>query len=473
MKKGSISKSLAILVIVVMIFALAGCGSNATQSNNGDNQQQSQQSSSGNSKIDDLYKQVASLQGEDALKFFQGLKDKGLTDSEILDFFINLPISGANKQIAKLYKDEDFQMYSESYPKGETYNGYQWKLGSGTKITGSYSKNDLKLPFTDYLPLPQGPVGDPNKKYKIGVAFHGFSLPWLANWADTAKWEADKHPNVELVIQDGLFDDNKWASIMDTFIAQKVDGILVWPQVEAPTGPPVARAIEAGIPVVSVDRTTGDKDITARVTGNFPANGAQAGMYAIWKLAQEGNLNAQVVMLRKPLGSTADAVRTGHFLKVLSYFPGIQILQSYHDNDSRDVAFTNAQTALQAFPNIDIFFGTGDHEALAALDATKMANRMNSRKDGKKILFLSMDDSKEAVSQVVNGLFEVNTPYTPLIADVGMRVLLNIVTKTGKMPQDIITPNIPMITQKGDIIFGMQTQKPDQWYEYTFGSPLK
>jgi len=128
-------------------------------------------------------------------------------------------------------------------------------------------------------------------------------------------------------------------------------------------------------------------------------------------------------MLRKPLGSTADAVRTGHFLKVLSYFPGIEILKSYHDTDNREEAFTNAQSALQAYPEIDIFFGTGDHEALAALEATKMANRMDSRKDGKKIMFLSIDDSKEAITQVKDGLFEVNTPYTPLISDIGMRVL--------------------------------------------------
>ena len=470
-----VSRLLSILLMAVMLFAVVGCGGGDKEpAKTGDNQTNTEQpAATGNEKLDALYQEVAGLQGEDALKFFEGLKDKGLSDAEILQFFIDLPLSQANEQIAKLYKDEGFEMYSKSYPKGETYNDFQWSKGSGTKITGPYSKNDLKLPFTDYVALPEGPVGDANKKYKLGVVFHGFSHPWLINWADAAKWEADKHANVELNVQDAEFDNNKWASIMDSFIAQKVDGILVWPMVEAPTGPPVDRALEAGIPVVSVDRTSGSQAITSRITGNFPANGAQAGMYAIWKLAQEGDLNAKAVMLRKPLGSTADAVRTGHFLKVLSYFPGIEILKSYHDTDNREEAFTNAQSALQAYPDIDIFFGTGDHEALAALEATKMANRINSRKDGKKIMFLSIDDSKEAVTQVKDGLFEVNTPYTPLIADIGMRVLLNIVTKSAEMPQDVITPNIPMVTQKGDVIFGMQTQTPDQWYEYTFGPALK
>ena len=90
---------------------------------------------------------------------------------------------------------------------------------------------------------------------------------------------------------------------------------------------------------------------------------------------------------------------------------------------------------------------------------------------GKKIIFLSIDDSKEALTHVRKGDFEVNTPYTPLIADIGMRVLLNTVAGE-KMPQDIITPNIPMVTPKGEEIFGLKTQTPDQWWEYTFGPPL-
>ncbi len=53
-----------------------------------------------------------------------------------------------------------------------------------------------------------------------------------------------------------------------------------------------------------------------------------------------------------------------------------------------------------------------------------------------------------------------------------MRTLINLVTKDKPMPHDIITPNIPMVTQNGDVIFGFQTQTPDQWYEYTFGPPI-
>ena len=423
------------------------------------------------SKYESLYKEVSKLQGDAALKFFESLPKKGVKGAEVIEFFIDLPISKANKQIYDLFQKEGFGFYLDKYPRGDMYGNFQWKKGMGTKIEGPFSKQALKLPFTDYVPIPKGPVGDPKKTYKIGCTFHGFSHPWLINWADAAKWAANQYSNVEMKVLDAEFDNAKMAAHFDTFIAEEVDGILVWPMVEAPTGPPAQRAIEAGIPVVSVDRMTGYEDVSSKITGNFPANGAQCGMYLVWKLAQEKNLNANMVMLRKPLGSTADSIRTGHFLKVLSYFPGIKVLQSYHDTDNREEAFTNSQNALQAFKELDVFYGTGDHEALAALEAVKIANRMNSRKGGKKIIFVSIDDSKEALTNIKKGQIEVNTPYTPLISDIGTRVLINIII--GKdMPHNVITPNIPMVTQKGDVIFGLETQTPDEWYEYTFGPQM-
>lgn len=461
--RGRFVYALSVLLLAVGL-AMVGATAKATPTTS--------RSATADPNFAELYKQVAKLQGTAALRFFRSLPAKGVKGPAVIDFFIGLPISKANKQIYDLFNKEGFQRYLDSYPSGTPYKFFKWRQGSGTKITGPFSKQSLKLPFTSYVPMKAGPIGDPGKTYNIGVTFHGFDHPWLINWADAEKWEAARHSNVKVTVLDAEYDNNKQASQVDTFISQKVDGILIWPMVEAPTGPPAQRAMAAGIPVVSVDRLTGYKDVSSRITGNFPANGAQVGMYLIYKLAKEGSLNAKMVMLRKPLGSTADAVRTGHMLKVLSYFPGIEILKSYHDTDNREEAYSNAQTALQAFPQIDVFFGTGDHEALAAYEATKLAKRLNSRPGGKKIIFLSIDDSKEALSHVKKGEFEVNTPYTPLISDIGMRVLLNIVAGK-KMPHDIITPNIPMVTTKGDIIFGLKTQRPAQWWEYTFGPPLK
>ncbi len=108
----------------------------------------------------------------------------------------------------------------------------------GTDITGPMSKQKLKLPFTNYFPLEEGPIGNPNKIYRIGYTIHGFTHPWLLNNADSAMWEANRHSNVRLTILDPEFDNQKQVQQIDAWVADDFDGIMIWPMQEAPTGPP-------------------------------------------------------------------------------------------------------------------------------------------------------------------------------------------------------------------------------------------
>ncbi len=425
----------------------------------------------GDVDYDALYAEVAGLTDQDAIDYFNSLEDKGLNDDQILQFFINLPISESNQEIYDLYYSEQLDMYASEYPTPNFVDGYTWEMGSGTEIVGPYSGLDEKLPFTDYIPIPAGTVGDPDKTYKIGVVFHGFDHPWLIAWADSAGWQLDQFTNVEFTILDAEYDNSKMATYIDQFIAEEVDGILVWPMEMAPTEAPVERALAAGIPVVTSDRLSGSENVNSRVTGGLPSNGAQMGMYLAWEMAEENDFSQNIVMLRKPLGGSSEALRTGNMLKVMSYFPDVKILQSYHDKDSREEAFANAQAALSAYSDIDIFYCTGDHEVLAAIEAVQQANRLNSREDGKQMIFVTPDDGKEDMYYINEGILNMDVPLTPFQGDIAARVLIEIVTGE-EVPYDVTVPNVPMITKDGGEIFGFDTQTPDEWYEYTFGPEL-
>lgn len=471
-----------LLVFIFMLSVIAGCGTSQENDNQntaedtttaevkttqGETTETTTEGTADNS-MEALYEEVKNLSGQAAVDFFKSLKDRGLTSEQIMQFFIDIPLSQANKQIAELYENDGFENYAKTYPVGEAYGDYVWKPGMGATFKGHFSGWDLKAAFSDYMSLPEGPVGDADKTYKIGVCCAGMKVAWSTNLHDSLMFEVNRHPNVSVDIQDGEYDNNKTSNIIDTFISQGVDGILLWPAVEAPTGPPVQRAEEAGIPVCTIDRISGYPQTSIRVAGNFPANGAQDAMYLVDQLDKEGDFNCNLVLLRKPLGSTADAIRTGFFLKVLSYIPEIKILGSYHDTTDRAVAFTNSQAAIQAHPVIDAVFVNGDHQAIVMLEALNLAGRLDSRKDGKRVIITCVDDSKEAINNVKDGKFACCTPYTPIIADIGLRALLLKITGTD-LPQDIHLPNIPIVTQNGDPIFGMDTLTPDEWYEYTFG----
>lgn len=418
-----------------------------------------------------LLSEVSGLKDLDALAYFESLADKDLTDAQIIDFFVNLPLSDANQGINDLYTSRGFASGADAYPSAQMVDGFEWTLGMGTETTGPFTGQELTLPFSDeYIPMDAGEVGESGKTYTIGVVSGGLSDAWIANYQDSIGYEADRHDNVLLDIRDYNFDMAKYATEVDSLIAKGVDAIVTWPMVESSSSAPLKRAEEAGIPVITADRTTGYADVAARITGNFPANGAQNGMYLVWKLAQESggeSVKGNVVVLGKPAGSTADNIRGGYFLKVLSYFPDITVLKYENIDDNRQAAAEAAQNAFATYDDIDAVFGEGSNQGAVAAQAATQAGRM-TRANGEPLIILSCDDAKEVFSLLEDGQISVNTPYTPLIGDIQLRVALKILTGDD-VPQDVATPNIPMVTKDGVKVFGLQTQTPEQWYPYTFG----
>lgn len=402
------------------------------------------------------------------LDFIEYVRSLNLKNQEALDFWKMLPLSRANQGINKIYRKGAFAIYLNKYPRSKGIVP-EFKVGSGTNAKGPMSGQTLKLPFSNYYPLKKGTIGDPNRIYKIGYTIHGFDHPWLLNNADSAIWEANRHPNVQLTVLDPAFDNKKQVAQIDNWIKDKFDGILIWPMQEAPTGPPVDRAFKNKIPSVSVDRLVGSSKVRVRVTGNFPANGTQQGMYLIHRLLSEtGRIKANVLMIRKPQGSTADAIRTGHFLKVMSYFPGIKILASYHNSSSRISSSIQVSQALKKYPEIDVIFCTGAEQSMGTVQALDKANKWNSGTGGKKIIILNNDDLFEALKAIKSDKIAMTAPYTPLLGGLGMRVLLKVIAEEN-VPRDVVTPDLPMITKNKENIFGIETISVDEWIPYSYG----
>ena len=412
------------------------------------------------------WKRIKTLEGMAFLTYVESLDLHG---QEALDFWKKIPVSKANKKVYMIFKKQAFAIYMNKYPRPRGKIA-EFKVGMGTDIIGPMSKQKLKLPFTSYYPLGEGPIGDPQKTYRVGYTIHGFSHPWLLNNAESAIWEANRHSNVQLTVLDPEFNNDKQVQQIDAWIAEELDGIMVWPMQEAPIGPPVQRALAAGISCVSVDRMAGAKKINARITGNFPANGTQQGMYLIHKLLQEnGKVEGNILMIRKPLGSTADSMRTGHFLKVISYFPGLKIVDSLHNPSNRQDSFKQVVDALEKHSGVDAIFCTGAEQGMGAVKAIDASGMWNSRDNHKRIIVLSNDDLMESLDAIQNDKMAMTAPYTPMLGALGMRVLLKIIS-SEKMAQDIITPDLAMITKNSENVFGIETISVKQWLPYAYGS---
>ena len=413
---------------------------------------------------------IAILTASATSGFAEEKKDVHSNLNDLIKQYAAASAEMTNESVRDLYERDGFQDYLEAYPVGDLVDGFVWEPGMGAEFEGPYSKLPIKAPFTDYIPVPEGPVLNPDKTYRIGFVFHGFNHPWLISLADTVAWQAARHPNIELEVIDAEFDDSRMGQVIDTWITKQFDGIVLWPAREAPMGPPVDRAIQAGIPVVSLDRRTSSQAISSEVLGNFYANGLQQGLF-LKDMASDGNM----VLNRKDLGSTADSIRTGAFLQAIGSIDGFDVVGNYHTKSQRSLAFDATADALQANSQFDISFNTGGEEALGALGAIEEAGRLDSGGSG-KIVILANDDAKEILANVEAGKIDMVAPYTPLIGDVGLRALIrHIGAKEGLSeapPKLIITPNLPMVTKTKMTIQGVETLTPDEW-PYAYGPAVE
>ena len=113
-----------------------------------------------------------------------------------------------------------------------------------------------QLPFTDVLPLEEGPIsiGGEVKDITIGFSQTAFNHPWRVSMLESLQAEACRHSNVSLVVLDGNVDVAKQSNDVRDLLVRGVDAILLSP-VESAALVPAARAVaEAGIPLIVMDR---------------------------------------------------------------------------------------------------------------------------------------------------------------------------------------------------------------------------
>lgn len=150
------------------------------------------------------------------------------------------------------------------------------------------------------------------------------------------------------VIWKGPLKENDLAqqkSIVEDFVAQKVDGIVLAPLNEAALGGSVANATASGVPVVIIDSSVageaGIDFVSFVATDNF--KGGEMGGH---KLAELLDRKGKVVLLRYEAGHASTGAREEGFLSAMKQYPGIEVIV-----DNRRGG-TDSSTAQQAADNM-------------------------------------------------------------------------------------------------------------------------
>src|SRR6266852_3122453 len=102
-----------------------------------------------------------------------------------------------------------------------------------------------------------GAGGDKKTKstYTIGMSQCNLGEPWRVEMNAQIKAAADKHPNLKVIFKDAQNDTLKQRAHVEEFVGAGVDLIIISPKEAQPLTEPVAKAMDARIPVIVLDRS--------------------------------------------------------------------------------------------------------------------------------------------------------------------------------------------------------------------------
>ena len=279
----------------------------------------------------------------------------------------------------------------------------------------------------------------------------GFSAPaadhgWMAGITNAARAEADKYEDIDLRVAEGTNDVSTQISQVETFINDGVDAIVLLPFDGAALTPVALQAMEAGIPVINVDREF-DSPFAARATilGDNYGMGVSAGTYICSRL--EGQSDAVVAEIAgiDSLPLTQD--RSQGFADALADC-GLEVSNRVAAEFTVESGEEAAANLLQAAPQIDALWNHDDDQGVGVLAAIENAGR-------DEFFMVGGAGSKNAMQAIQSGdsVLEATVIYPSTQAADGVRLARLLVQDKAladlvevEIPRNVVL-NAPVVTK--------------------------
>ena len=206
----------------------------------------------------------------------------------------------------------------------------------------------------------------------------GFSAPaadhgWMASITESTRKVAEQYGDVELKVADGTNDVTVQIQQVETFINEGVDAIVLLPFDGAAMTPVALKAMEAGIPVVNVDREFSDPN-AARVTvlGDNYGMGVSAGTYICEQVGDNPDAVVAEIAGIDSLPLTQD--RSQGFDDALGEC-GLDVDNRVAADFTVEGGEEQTSALLQAEPQIDAIWNHDDDQGVGVLAAIENAGR--------------------------------------------------------------------------------------------------
>ena len=234
-----------------------------------------------------------------------------------------------------------------------------------------------------------------SNKMVIGATMLSMQNEFIVNVSDEMEKKA-KELGVELIIVDAEHSPLKQIEQVESFIAQKVDAIILNPcEVEA-SSPAVAKALAANIPIINVNSATSAKP-TAFVGSDDVESGRIAMRFIAQKLGGKGN----IVMIHGFMGQAAQIQREQGAREILKEFPNLKLIAHQTGEWDRAKSMSLMENWIQSYgTQINAVFAQNDEMGLGALKALQDAGMKD------KVVVVGIDAIPDALQAVKKGTLD-------------------------------------------------------------------
>ena len=217
------------------------------------------------------------------------------------------------------------------------------------------------------IPASGRMVAAQDEPLRIAFSVPGLNFPFFVHMMNLAQAHCDEI-GVEMVQLDGQEQgapsSTKQSADLEAVVAEGIDGIVISPNDVAALAPAIQAAIDAGVPVVTVDRNVTDATTLAHVGADNVRGGELQGEYVLGALPDGGDIYE---LQGQPGASPAIDRHTG-LDNVISGQEAVKIIVSQTANFARDDAVTVFESALAGNPapaavvcaNDDMAFGVSE-----------------------------------------------------------------------------------------------------------------
>ncbi len=270
------------------------------------------------------------------------------------------------------------------------------------------------------------------KKPTFGLVNINLQALFFNQIADGAM-KAAAETGVNVVQVNANNDPAKQVDAIETFIQQKVNGIILVAIDVNGILPAVQDAQKAGIPVVAIDAKVKVPPATGFIGVDNSDAGVQSGKFTVDYVAKSmgGKANIGIV---GALNSYIQNLRKDGFLNPVQGAAGIKIIGTVDGQNVQETAMTASENLVTANPDMNLIYATGEPALIGAIAAVKAGGYAD------RVKIVGWDLSKQAIEGIDEGFVVAvvqQDPYQEGYSSVQALIKLG---SGQKIPEEILIP---------------------------------